>query len=126
MNVRFRSIFHRYAALIAALAAIFNASSSARASDLDVCSDDRGATKVAACNRVLSSGRLNRSQLPIAYNLRGVGYDQMGQFDLAIADCDTSIRLDPKIPSRIIIAPTCTEQRAKSTVRSSTTIRRSE
>lgn len=82
--------------LIALTASIGTGSASAQASDLDVCSDARGASKVAACTRVIASGQLGRSQLPIAYNLRGVGYGQMDDYDRAIADYSTAIRLDPK------------------------------
>ena len=35
-------------------------------------------------------------KLAMAYNNRGIAYDEKGEYDKAIADCSEAIRLDPK------------------------------
>jgi tetratricopeptide (TPR) repeat protein len=53
---------------------------------------------IAACTRLISAKKLGDADLARAYALRGVGVGRYrGDFDLAIADYDEALRLDPKI-----------------------------
>ena len=51
--------------------------------------------KIAACTRLIKSGRLSNEDLATAYNHRGDAYDDKGQLDLAIADFSRAIEIDP-------------------------------
>jgi tetratricopeptide (TPR) repeat protein len=53
---------------------------------------------IAACTRLISAKKLGDADLARAYASRGVGVGRYrGDFDLAIADYDEALRLDPKI-----------------------------
>jgi len=51
--------------------------------------------EIAACTRWINSGGQSAATLATAYTNRGWAYFQKGQDDLAIADYDQAIRLDP-------------------------------
>ena len=50
---------------------------------------------VAACTRQIHSGRWKGKDLAVSYNNRGNAYRDNGEFDLALADFNTAIRLAP-------------------------------
>mgnify|MGYP002652102718 CR=1 FL=1 len=70
----------------------------AAADDKDICNsraaDDQA---IAACNRLIDSGRYQGRDLVTAYLNRGAKWSMKGDHDRAIADYDEMIRLDPKI-----------------------------
>jgi tetratricopeptide (TPR) repeat protein len=67
--------------------------SPAFADDADTCAKAAGDESIAACTRVITSGKGN---LSAAYTNRGAAYHAKGDDDRAIADHDQAIRLDPK------------------------------
>jgi outer membrane protein OmpA-like peptidoglycan-associated protein/tetratricopeptide (TPR) repeat protein len=54
-----------------------------------------GRDDIAACDRLIASGKLTDSQLASAYYNRGLARLDMGEYDRAIADFDQSTGLDP-------------------------------
>ena len=60
----------------------------------DVASDDR----IASCGAVIDSGGQTSRTLAIALNNRGNAHYRKGDYDLAIADYDKSLKANPKYP----------------------------
>lgn len=52
-------------------------------------------TVVGACTRLIRSGTLNTRDLAEAFDRRGVAYDNLRQYEAAIADYNEALRLDP-------------------------------
>src|SRR5262245_38906590 len=53
--------------------------------------------KLAACSRLISSGKLEGPELPADYHIRGTGYNEKkDHYDRAMRDFDEAIRLNPK------------------------------
>src|SRR5262249_51678317 len=52
-------------------------------------------TQISACTRAIASGQESISQA-VSYYYRGLAYKAKGEIDLAIADFDAAIRLDPE------------------------------
>jgi tetratricopeptide (TPR) repeat protein len=50
---------------------------------------------IQGCTRIIKGGREGKHNLAIAYNERGIAYDNKGQYDRGIADFDQAIKLDP-------------------------------
>jgi tetratricopeptide (TPR) repeat protein len=69
---------------------------SAYASDEDSCKVGNFTAKIAACTSLIKSGRWSGSGLAWAYVDRGQAYLDHGDTDVAIADFNEAIRLDPK------------------------------
>jgi tetratricopeptide (TPR) repeat protein len=70
---------------------------SSAADDWAICTlGDAGEAIIAACTRVLQSGKLDHGQSAIAYRQRGSAYGTKGELDRAIADFTEAIRLDPR------------------------------
>ena len=72
-----------------------------RADDVADCTEGSGDTAIRGCSRIIKSGRLlgepiSKENLAFAYYNRGIAYDDKGQYDRAIADYDTAIKLNPK------------------------------
>ena len=81
-----------------------------RAGDLADCNKGSGDTAIGGCSRLIESiTRLNESKrrlfggelisegnLAKAYYNRGIAYEKKGEYDRAIADYDTAIKLNPK------------------------------
>jgi tetratricopeptide (TPR) repeat protein len=65
------------------------------ADDADRCINTIGREGIAACDRVIASGKIGGSRLAFAYYNRGLAELEIGEYDRAIADLDASIRLDP-------------------------------
>jgi tetratricopeptide (TPR) repeat protein len=71
------------------------------ASDWDVCRDDKAAAEasIAACTRIIKSGRYKGRDLAATYFNRAVSYRQQKNDDAALADYAAAIRVDPKYAS---------------------------
>lgn len=65
------------------------------ADDGGTCMSGTGDAQIAACTREIKSGRWHNSHLAWAYNNRCKAYNDKGEHDRAIADCDEAVRLDP-------------------------------
>ncbi|MEW6545205.1 MAG: tetratricopeptide repeat protein [Nitrospirota bacterium] len=52
---------------------------------------------VQACSRLIESGRLSDKTLASVFDMRGHAYALKKQYDLAVADYDEAIRLDPNL-----------------------------
>ncbi len=76
--------------------------------DLADCPDPRRSTSADACTRVLTSGRLPKSQHYIAYFNRGWAHRQAGDSARAQADFTTVLKLNPRYAnayySRAVVA----------------------
>jgi hypothetical protein len=64
------------------------------ADDADGCVNATGRDGIAACDRVIASGKIGGGRLAFAYYNRGLARLELGEYDRAIADFDASIRLD--------------------------------
>jgi tetratricopeptide (TPR) repeat protein len=51
--------------------------------------------RIGACTTLIQSGQENTQHMSIGFNNRGFGYYDKGQFDLAIADYNRAIKLNP-------------------------------
>ena len=82
--------------LLAATLATFGASSPVLADDARDCSqvEDRGLA-IMACGKIIILGKPSKPDLVIALNNRGSAYLVKNSTDLAVADFDEAIRLDP-------------------------------
>jgi len=72
-----------------------------RADDLADCQEGSGDTAIRGCSRIIKSRRLygkpiSEKGLTVAYGNRGLAYFKKGQYDRAIADYDTALKLNPK------------------------------
>jgi tetratricopeptide (TPR) repeat protein len=52
--------------------------------------------QISGCTAVIQSGRFRGKNLAIAFSNRCGGYNEKGENDRALADCNQAIRLDPK------------------------------
>jgi tetratricopeptide (TPR) repeat protein len=86
----------RRAPLIALACTIIGLASPAQANDRDTCNGDQSQTAIAACTRVIQSGRSKGNDLATIYYARGRSYRLMGDNDRAIADYNESARLNPR------------------------------
>lgn len=59
------------------------------------CLNSNPDTKIGGCTRLIQSGRFEKNDLAVAFNNRGVAYDQKGQYDRAIRDYTEAVRLRP-------------------------------
>lgn len=78
-----------------ALAAWSLAASPALAADEDVCAAGEMEASVAACTRLIGSGKLSGRALAIALARRCTAYNYRNLPDRAIADCDEALKVDP-------------------------------
>jgi tetratricopeptide (TPR) repeat protein len=65
------------------------------ADDGELCVKGAGDEQIAACTRAINSGQWRDSHLAWAYNNRCKAYNDMGNHDRAIADCNKALQLDP-------------------------------
>jgi tetratricopeptide (TPR) repeat protein len=86
----------RRAPLIALACAAIGIVSPAWADDRSDCSGDPNESAIAACTRVIRSGRSKGDDLALVYYGRGRSYRLMGDNDRAIADYNESARLNPR------------------------------
>jgi len=84
---------------LATLLAIANLGlvSQAVADDEDTCVKGSGDQRIAACTRVIDSGRLQDDAVAWAYGNRALAYYNKQDYDHAIADFDQVIRINPQI-----------------------------
>ena len=68
----------------------------AAADDLKTCIYESGDVALEACNRAINSGRYSGVDLSNAYMNRGAEWLKKGNYDRAIADSTTTIKLFPK------------------------------
>jgi tetratricopeptide (TPR) repeat protein len=85
------AMYRTIACAAALLLALCPVGGAAAADDAATCKNAQGDDKIAACSRVL--GR-NPNDVD-AYDYRGMGYWQKGEYDSAVADFDEAIRLNP-------------------------------
>ncbi len=83
----------RRPALLAFAAAAFV--TPVRADDMGVCLKAERKVAIAACTRVIEAKRLTREVLALAYGERGIRYKLAGEYDLALADYNSAIRIEP-------------------------------
>jgi tetratricopeptide (TPR) repeat protein len=81
-----------------ALVAVLGSAGLARADDMQVCHDESGDVAIAACTRVIESGKVTKRVLAYAYTSRGVEWRAKGEVDRAIWDHSEAIRTDPTVP----------------------------
>ena len=67
----------------------------AAADDQDTCRNERGPAAIAACTRLIQSGRYKTKDAAAFYNSRAIKRRLENDFDGAIADYTQSIALDP-------------------------------
>jgi len=79
-----------------AAVAVMLAMQVAAAADIQTCEDESGDAAIAACTRLIASGRYSGDHLATLHGNRGVEYGRKGDFDRAIADFDQALKLDPK------------------------------
>ena len=63
--------------------------------NLQRCAASSPEVKIAACTAVIRTGGEMRATLAASFNNRGIGYYDIGQYDLAIKDYTQAIRLKP-------------------------------
>jgi tetratricopeptide (TPR) repeat protein len=93
------------ALLLAALALLVRMPVVAQADDSNTCGARRGTDAVAACTRVIESGRAKGDVLYLHHNNRGGAYQSIGTSSdhyRAIDDFTAAIRLDAKLPFAFI------------------------
>jgi tetratricopeptide (TPR) repeat protein len=78
--------------VLAAWGATAQARSQHPTGDMGTCYRGHGKPAIAACSRLIASGRY----LAIVYTHRGRHYFEAGDFDRAIADYNKALRLDPQ------------------------------
>src|ERR1035437_7964797 len=65
--------------------------------NLDKCRSADPEIRIAGCTAVINVGRETPDNLSAAYEIRGVAYDDEGDYDHAIPDLNESIRLNPRV-----------------------------
>ena len=79
--------------LVVAVAALLFATGPVDADDRDACNAE--VQEVDACTRLIESGGLSKDLLAATYVHRGNAFSGNGEYDRAIADYDSAIRLQP-------------------------------
>ncbi len=102
LGVALRKEFMRRLSFLFATLLIFTAAIAA--DDRGTCSERQGTRSIAACTRLISSGRLDAGDQAEIYALRGTAYRDNGQYDLAIADFTQVIQLSEKFASSDVVA----------------------
>ena len=72
------------------------ASASAQNDDSTLCRTGNGDVSIAACTRLIGSGKFKGHDLAAFYNRRGAVYESLADLDHAMADYGDAARLDPK------------------------------
>ncbi len=87
----------RHTAIFAAtLAALLALAAPARAGMEEDCVQEYDRDlQISGCTAVIGSGQYSGRNLAIAYNNRGIAYDDLGEYRRAIEDYDRALRLDP-------------------------------
>ncbi len=74
----------------------------AAAQDVVVCEKESGDVAIAACDRAIASGKLNKGQLAWSYHNRAVEYEIKKLHDVAMADYNRALQVDPDRPSSLV------------------------
>ncbi len=69
--------------------------------DLQICRQEFGDVAIAACTRLIASGRLTKPGLAEAYNNRCYVHAIAGNLQTALVDCSESLRLNPNSHSSL-------------------------
>ena len=109
------------AVAVAAFApAVAGAQQPAKATDEQRCTGQAGVTadaQAAACTALIDSKRFSKQNLAILHSNRGIAHGKAGDYDRALADFDTALRINPNhvrayvnrgnasTPSATMIAP---------------------
>src|SRR5690242_8638371 len=93
-----RSVLHRVATVSAFIGAAVLAAPTAAAptDDLRTCTEASGEPAVLACTRAIASGSFKKRELASLHAMRGAELSRTGQHDLALADYDLAIKIEPK------------------------------
>ena len=86
------------------LAALLVATAAFAAAEDDICAARQGDTSVAACSRLISSGKLAGTDLATIYVLRATTYRNSGDYSRAIADFTQAIELLQKSATPDVVA----------------------
>jgi tetratricopeptide (TPR) repeat protein len=81
--------------LIALAAGIFSARADDSA-DWQSCDGNSSPSSINACTRIIQRGESSDSDLSVAYSNRGLGHASRGNNDIALADLDQAINLNPE------------------------------
>jgi tetratricopeptide (TPR) repeat protein len=68
----------------------------ALADDVDDCNGDESDLVIKGCSVIISDSTTGKGNLEAAYVARGIAYDQIKDWDKALADLDKAVALDPK------------------------------
>jgi lipoprotein NlpI len=97
MVVRLRgSGLTRFCAVGMLFAGMLCSAPPAAADDAVSCQKGSDDVAIAACSRLIASGRFSARNLGTLYFNRGIAYKHKGQYDRAIQDYDQAIRLNPR------------------------------
>jgi len=78
-------------------AALLACAMGARADDIADCTQTKLADlKISGCSKLISSKKLNKQSTAMAYNNRGIGYKNKGNYERALTDYNMAIKLAPK------------------------------
>jgi tetratricopeptide (TPR) repeat protein len=79
------------------LGAAMAALGQSRQENLNKCRSADPATRITGCTALIQAGQETQENLSTAYEIRGVAYDDKGDYDHAIPDLNESIRLNPRV-----------------------------
>ncbi|MGY8705829.1 tetratricopeptide repeat protein [Bradyrhizobium sp. 18BD] len=86
------------ALLVVALASSFSSRVAISAGDLSACFQEDAATAISACSTFLESGDGSAGAKSQAYILRGNAYEKRGDYNKALKDFDSAIKIVPSNP----------------------------
>ncbi len=89
-------MYRRFSSPIALLFGALLATSAMAADDLHMCIYENGDVAIEACNRAINSGRYSGVDLANAYINRAAEMNAKGEYDRAISDANTALKLFPK------------------------------
>jgi tetratricopeptide (TPR) repeat protein len=103
MGTIWNEIMRQALAVILLLVLIGAAPPSARANDIDDCTQGRDIDRrISGCTRLLKSGRLSTKNRAITFIKRGLAFSKKSQYDRAISDHTQAIRLNPRLAAGYI------------------------
>src|SRR5260370_33825956 len=105
------------------LASLLTHGQVAAAEDAATCDSTTGADAIAACSRLIASGREKGGDLAKLYRNRCGAWNRDHEPDRAIADCSEAIRLDAGAVAAAAVAATATGSCATTTERLRSTTR---
>ena len=94
-----KSAFYRIAAVGAWAGITALAAAASPLDDMKACAGASGETAIIACTRAIASASFKERDLASLHAMRGAELSRSGQHDLALADYDQAIRIEPKAAS---------------------------